>query len=507
MAIDSGSFQARMRQQASGGNNVPASNNKSQAATPDVPKRVPAANPVAAARGITSTPAPVIPDKEEEEQKPKGLPTSSSATFTEAEIAALTKFGPVPPPRPLTEEEQAALAAGERPRHILSDYERQTLAALGWVPGSPLPFNFADQLQRVLAKYAPQMEQKGLEGPVKVYRFEDLTPEQQTEVKSWFNEVAALAASQQLPTQGHLHAYPQGVGEAMRAADATKTVEQMILNNELTPITPAAMQSVNQSPPSPPIQQDLSTPLAVDRGAVPSTDAEAEDKAEDIIKPDSLISDSVESSSFNADYSAIGSPTVCNTCGCNPFLAKVPMRCTHCGSDPFEDLASLPIKVEDKRAFLVSVGSRRPFEKDYFIFGNTIKVRFRSFSTTEYEFLINWSIDMAERADSQRGATAAYYEMMGGLVLQTVSLRTTLQDGSLAWVAPVTPTGYVSLNDWRDFSGNPSLQLWDLVQEFRNTVQSEALIITLQRQLREFNQLDYNLSREGLNVSDFWKEI
>jgi hypothetical protein len=462
-------FQARMRQKAQ--TQQPATAvTEPVVQTPEIetPKRKPSPSPA-------SVPAPRVQPRPDQivgvEQTPA---VTESVPFGD--------FGEVPPPRSLNDQELAALAGGLRPKFIVSEYEHKMLQSLGWKEGDPIPPGLSQKLQEVFVSRVTEPERKGLDKPIVPVDFEDLTPEQQQEVISWFKETVEAVKQQQ--AQQPLQQYPSFIADALRAADS------IIDAGELVPVDFTANNSA-----------------IADRAAVEKVFAQIPEGEVVPLSPpvqQEVVQDATPREQLPV---VIDDDVICKTCGCNPFLEKVPLICPHCGNDPFEDLSQVTIELADKRAFLTAIGSRRPFEKVFTIFANTVSVRFRSLSSMEYEALSNWAIDMQNKRILPVDVGARYFELMGSLVTQIVSLKSEIENSSLFWQAPETSDGYVALSDWQSSFNDTNLTLWDLVLEFRKAVPSEAVIVALQRQLQTFNQLDFNLSREALNVSDFWTGI
>jgi hypothetical protein len=464
-------FQARMRQKAQTRQSAIAVVEAVEPAVqPETPKRKPAPSLAAV------PPARVQPRPDQIVGVEQIPPVSKSVPFG--------NFQEPPLPRPLNDQELTALAGGQRPKFIVSEYEHKMLQSLGWKEGDPVPPGLSQKLQEIFASRITEPEFKGLLQPVVPIDFEDLTPEQQAEVQKWFKDTVEMVKKQQAQTP--LQNFPPGVAEALRAADAV--------------IDSGALVPVDFS------QQADNNPIA-DRAAIEKVFAQIPEGKVVPLAPtvrQGVVQDETPREQLSA---VIESDPICKTCGCNPFLEKAQLHCPHCGNDPFADLSQITIELEDKRAFLTAIGSCRPFEKSFTVFGDTVSVQFRSLSSMEYEALSNWAIDMQNKRILPVEAGARYFELMGSLVTQIVQLKSEIDKGSLFWQAPETANGYVAMSDWQNSFNDPNLTLWDLVGEFRKAVPSEAVIVALQRQLQAFNQLDFNLSREALNVSDFWKEI
>ena len=147
------------------------------------------------------------------------------------------------------------------------------------------------------------------------------------------------------------------------------------------------------------------------------------------------------------------------------------------------------------------LGTKKPFEKEYTIFRDTIKVRFRTLRAREFEEISLWAIKTVARekilAPQEMMPRVRYMELLGSLVLQTRLLQCSLEGAELFWGAPDKP--YPTLADWEVESFDA------LVDHFMEEVPAEAVIVALQHQLTKFNELDFRLSREANNTTNFWK--
>jgi len=206
-------------------------------------------------------------------------------------------------------------------------------------------------------------------------------------------------------------------------------------------------------------------------------------------------------------------PTFCKTCGRDPKAEKKRLTCSHCGGDPLDDLEKTPIALEDKRAFLLSLGTRRPFEKEYRLFADTISVRFRALRSNEIEQLTIWSVRAAAKEFRESNPDiiltqkdlqerAGYKELLGSVVLQTVLLQSRIEGSDLFWAAP-QEAAYPTMQDWERAYGITNMD--DLIEKFLEEVPSEPVLLALQYQLEQFNLLQARLGREAMNTQNFWK--
>jgi hypothetical protein len=384
---------------------------------------------------------------------------------------------PVAVGRPMTEKEQSLASKGIHPGKGLSKFEKETLLFLGWKEGQPVPPNLSEHLKTVFSDYVKEKRTAGVPiEKIQISKIEDLPPEYQERAKQ---TLAALMRNL-TPKRTATPAAPSFTGFAANE----------IVNIDAAPLIPTTKKAaaVESTLPA------AATPVpAAAPAPIPVTETVPE-----VIPEPAVFAPSFTPAVFSTPTTA--SSYICNTCGKDPQGPKVVLYCPHCGNDPLIDPATWKIDIQDKRRFLTAIGTKRPFEKEYTMFNDTFKFRFRSLKSKEYEVLMAWV--NSQKADSV--AQSQYLERMASLALQVVVLETTIPESDLFWKAPYHPYNYPSLDDWKNQLGLDGLTV--IVDAFRDVVSSEAVIVGLQRLLTEFNTLDYRMSVEAYNSTDFWKE-
>jgi len=367
----------------------------------------------------------------------------------------------------------------------MTKLERDTLTQLGWQEGEPVPPDFAAELQEVFTRYVARKQAEGID-PAKIpmRNIEDLPPEEQARLRESMRNMIAGMKTSPVP-----QAIPPAQTNSTTLSEYPDSVRTALAGVDLSPIdskpTAESSQLSSQSPtqPQPPSKWTSTfeiTPVSVTQEVQPQP---------------------------------AHTPTLCKTCGHDPNAEKKRMTCFHCGGDPLEDPDKVPISLEDKRAFLLSLGTRRPFVKEYRLFADTITVRFRALRSNEIEPLTIWSVRVAAKEFKEANPDmiltqedlrdrAGYKELLGSVVLQTVLLHSRIEGSDLFWASP-QEVPYPTLQDWEREYGIANMD--DLVQKFLEEVPSEPVLLAIQYQLEQFNLLQARLSREAVNTQNFWK--
>jgi len=424
-------------------------------------------HPLAPKRPATmAVPDPNAPPAEPLRQPAFTIPVDDRGNpdVTLDSLVALSRNGhsvPMPVAREMTEKERASVQAGQTPSSNLTTFERDTLMKFGWRDGEPVPPDFAAELQTAFSEYVARKQAEGIDyRTIKMNRIEDLPPEEQARLRIVMQSLIEKAkGDQQADTvrsaQGEQYAaYPDHV-------------KQVLANVDFGGGVPSSEPGTKEPAPAP-VREGS------DRG-------QSEPKEKEI------------------------PVTVCQTCGRDPWQEKQRLVCLHCACDPLEDPDATAIPVEDKRRYLIALGSKRPFEKEYTIFHDTIEVRFRSLRVQELDDLTLWAAKSIREeklfASQEMLPRIRYKEMLGSLVLQTRLLRSLVEGAELFWASPETP--YPTWDDWKKDFDIDSMD--ELVKHYLEEVPSEAVVLALQQQMTRFNTLDYRLGREGNNITNFWE--
>jgi hypothetical protein len=396
----------------------------------------------------------------------------------------------VPKSRPMTPQEIEMVRAGKSPDLALSELERRNLIKAGWEEGTVPPAGFPDALQEIISGYVNQKRTEGVPfDQIKIRDISDLPPEEQIKVKAAFQSLLEQERNKPSVTVSELTEYPESIrNEIMKIQN--KEIPQRIIPQQ-QPVSQPSPQPAPQSTPQPAPQ---STPQSISESVAP---------------PVSPAPQPV-SSQVSVSVPALVLPGVCPTCGCNPHDGKRRLTCIHCGSDPLENPDEFKIEKVDKQQFLTAIGSGHPFKKNYSAFNGKISVMFRSLKSMEYEHLSLWAASRAAKEVSPRAESysnflerVSYYELMGGLVLQTVLLKGTDEGSTLFWASPEGI--YAGLKEWKEHFGINGFD--ELLERFQEEIPSESVITAIRLCLIDFNRLDYRLTREGLNTENFWKGI
>ena len=387
-------------------------------------------------------------------------------------LVALSRNGhsvPMPVARNMTEKERVSVLAGQSPSSNLTTLERDTLMKFGWQDGEPVPPDFAAELQTAFSEYVARKHAEGIDyRAIKINRIEDLPPEEQARLTVVMQTLIEKAKEEQRTDTTrsvraeHHTAYPDHVKQVLANVDfgGVTQIPQATINVPASDPTPMEL-------PQPPVREEGQDQMTPNEQAVPVT--------------------------------------VCKTCGRDPWQEKQRIVCCHCACDPLDDPDSLPIPIEDKRRYLITLGAKRPFEKEYTIFHGTIEVRFRSLRMRELDELNLWAVrsirDEKFFSAKEMDARIKSKIMFGSLVLQIRLLRSLVEGAELFWASPETP--YPVWDNWKKEFDIDSMD--ELVKNFLEEVPSEAVILALQFQMTRFNLLEYQLAREGNNIANFWQ--
>jgi hypothetical protein len=388
-------------------------------------------------------------------------------------LVALSRNGhsvPMPIAREMTEKERISVQEGQTPSSNLTTFERDTLMKFGWQNGDPVPPDFAAELQTAFSEYVTRKQAEGIDyRTIKINRIEDLPPEEQTRLKVVMQSLIEKAKGEQHADTARsvranqYAAYPEHVRQVLADVDfgGSAPVPQPVVTPPPEPVIP------KEPPPIAPWHETGGNPFGPEEQEVPVT--------------------------------------ICQTCGRDPWQEKQRLVCLHCACDPLEDPEAVPIPGEDKRRYLIALGAKRPFEKEYTIFHETIEVRFRSLSQKELDELTLWAARSVreEKALPPQDVKSRirHKEMLGSLVLQTRLLRSLVEGAELFWASPETP--YPAWDDWKKEFDIGSMD--ELVRHYLEEIPAEAVILTLQKQMTRFNYLEYRLGREGNNITNFWQ--
>jgi hypothetical protein len=382
-------------------------------------------------------------------------------TMTLDSLVALSRNGdsvPMPMSREMTAQELDAIQAGQVPSMRLTKLEHDTLTKLGWKDGEPIPPDFSAELRNTFTQYVEQKQAEGIPlEKIKIGQIEDLPESEQVRLQNVMRVMIEGQKTRQAVTattakSEQLEVYPDSIRQVLAGVDLSPSIVSSNPKQKTTDNSVPIKQSISQQETIP------------EKREIPVT--------------------------------------TCQTCGHDPYKSKQKIVCSHCGGDPLENLNEKEIPVDDKRRFLIALGTKRPFEKEYSFFGDTIKVRFRTLRNREFDELPIWAVKKAASekllAPQDMVARVRYLELLGSVVLQTKLLQSSLANGELFWSAPDVP--YPTFKDW----GVENMD--ELVDHFLDEIPSEAVIVALQQQLTKFNELDIRLRREARNTTNFWAE-
>jgi predicted Zn-ribbon and HTH transcriptional regulator len=383
-------------------------------------------------------------------------------------LAAITRNpGPLrPTSRPMTAKEIEAVKAGKTPSSVLTERERRQLELAGWQNGEPVPDGFADELDKVYTAYVEDQIKKGISlDEIKSGSIEDLPEERQAEIIQWMAQAVEQKKEEinnESSTKPAVN-YPKSILSALASLD----------------------QEDDAQIPSPEPEQ---------KPAV---------RSEDVETPSVITETKQEELKY--EY-----PKMCNTCGYDPSDEKVRLTCPHCGGDPMMNPSELEIPLEDKRRFLIAVGTGQPFQKICCVFNNTVELRFRSLTSREYDDTAAWAAVRARELQPNvsfmdRAVLVHQLELRCRLPLQTIGVRGLLQDSPLYWVPPEGTQGF--LKDWQTAYPESIKTYTDLYNEFTDIVRLEPLMAAIIDNLSRFNTLEYRMLQEANNTQNFWEGI
>ena len=404
-----------------------------------------------------------------------------NANITLDSLVALSKNGssvPMPVAREMTAEEIAAVRAGEAPSSRLTPFERNALMKFGWQDGEPIPPDFSAELKNTFINYVAQKQSQGIPlDQIKINRIEDLPEMEQQRMKAVMRGMI-----EQMKTTDRINAAQATRTEQF--ASYPETIRQVLTEIDWTPT----------------VSNEAPTAQKIDMPSQAAVSVELSPKQEVKLAPNPTVNDHPKQMIANVPV------LTCNTCGHDPYREKERILCTHCGCDPLENPEEQEITMDDKRKFLIALGSKRPFEKEYTIFNETIQVRFRTLRNREFEELSLWATKAVAKEKllfpQDMMPRVRYMELLGSVVLQTRLLQSMFEGGELFWASPNIP--YPTLDDWKTEYGVGDMD--ELVDHFMEEIPSESVLVALQHQLTKFNQLDYRLSREATNTTNFWRE-
>jgi ribosomal protein L20A (L18A) len=362
----------------------------------------------------------------------------------------------VPPvvSRKTTPEEKQALSSGKSPSSLYSEKDRAILMQLGWKEGEVVPPAFAKEFERILDNYAKeQQEQRKPLSEINIRDYEELPDE----VKQQASE--ALKSFQESFSQGGVSTTPLSAYPA--------SLKNVISSVDLRPLS----------------------------ATYPDDEKEEPAKQESIEKP------VPEVQILPSESSKEGSK-LCQTCGNDPTEAGHQLICLHCFNNPLENPQDQPIDKNDAVHYINAIGSNQPFTKDYQLFGETIRVRFRNLSIREMEEVEREAVKRT-KDDGILDWTQAFtdrvvlYSSRYFLFLQIVELTSSTQ---VLWQSP--RVSYPCWSDWAEELDIHSLS--ELEQAFVSQVSSDGLMTALAQARVRFNLLEMRLGREAFS-RDFFK--
>ena len=372
--------------------------------------------------------------------------------------------------RPMTEEERQAVSQGKSPMVSYSSAEKRELLKCGWKEGDPVPPNIAAILAEIVQEYqAKGSENRSVpQGKMIVTEIDDLPPQEQARMRAAVQDaIAQMKANQEGSVS--FSAYSPDIADSVKDYFSEKEV-----------VIP---------------DWQGNTTVAVE----PSTD-DFKDRMQKSSSP---------KRESTVDSSTPPAPAHAEKVGEQRSKEIVTgQRCVHCGGDPFEDITQTDISREDKRNYLLAIGTGKSFEKEYTVFHDTITVRFRALRPGERDLIQAWASEKANEATKKRAVDfktfieiANYHERIGLSVIQTTYLRGNLEQSSLLWRAPEGNRPW--LKDWTEEYGIQTLD--DLIEKFQESVGSEAVMLAIQERLSYFSILAYRLTNSAADTENFWK--
>lgn len=385
----------------------------------------------------------------------------STAQISDADIL----FGPSGKVthRQMTEEEKQMISQGQSPTSNLSEVEKRQLLKMGWTEGQPVPPNIQEIFQRVIAETQVQPTVPGhLPKELPVTDISSLPSQEQERVKSAMQSAIAAAVNN-TPSKSTVEFtnYPPQLAEAM---------QQMANIDKLAPVAIPGWDDGTAA-----------------KGTSPAVVAPAS-----AVQPEQQSAEPISVNEERRDITPSVSPN---------------QRCVHCGGDPFEDLEKSPIDLEDKRKFILSIGTGGSFEKEYLIFNKTILVRFRARRAGESDLIDRWANEKAQEEIKYRRLyiedfhlRVQYYAVVISAALQTTYVKSAYQKSNLYWTAP--EGNNPGLKDWTDAYQITTLDA--LLENFHKAMGSDAVVVAIRERLMQFNALDYKLMSNANDVENFW---
>jgi len=288
--------------------------------------------------------------------------------------------------RPMTEADRTAVSQGQIPMSHLSEAEKRQLMKLGWSEGQPVPPDIAETFAKVVEEYKTEAVRQGhLPKDLVIHEISDLPPQEQERMRQIISE-SADALRNQSQSSATFSSYPSNVANVLRQSPVVSAKEIVIPDWEPQTAEPPAVNTA----------------------------------------PDVQETQPAKSDSSSHDSSA-----------------SMTKRCVHCNGNPYEDMSKAEIPFEEKKRYLLAIGTGRSFEKEYGLFNNTIRVRFRALRAGELDVIAAWANEKAvAETKSPRYDIGLYVEAVRrhqacvAAALQTVLLQSTLPDSSLFWQAP-----------------------------------------------------------------------
>ena len=368
--------------------------------------------------------------------------------------------------RKMTDEEAELVKAGISPQSRYPASERKLLMDLGLREGQPVPEGFAQKFQALLNEHRDSGIRQGLttEQIGKIQSVEDMPPELRQRAMDLLAETTQILTSPNTQKTVTVSGYPQEVQEALLQLSAVHI------------------------PDDDPQPAHVPPPNSTESTVAESTVADRFDPF-----PPQEAEGTPETASFSEGESEV-------------------KRCVHCGGNPFEDVEKSPISTNDKRRYLIALGSGRSFEKEYLIFGETVKVRFRSVRAGEADLVRMWAVDKVIELLKGKPLPPSVvldmqqrFEHRMATALQTVSVTSAVPGSDLHWQAPDGKG--IGIEDWRRMYPDDIKTLDDLLEMFGHVVCSDAMMAAIADRLYVFNDLDRRLTLNANDTENFWKGI
>ncbi|GHT30375.1 hypothetical protein FACS1894214_0100 [Planctomycetales bacterium] len=351
--------------------------------------------------------------------------------------------------RKLSPEEKSAVSQGKDPYAGLTEHERRTAIALGLNTSVPINSNLADNIAKLVPKAALDAISKQAGAP-NIRPAIEINSLPEQEQEKVRQTLNAISANQEVHTEFST-AYPDSVRETLENMQ-NGTLKKIELPDDI------ADENLEQTESQPSEQES---------------------------KPHNYGLDNLA-----GHY-----------------------KCTHCGKDPFNEKIKVAITKEDKKAFLISLGTDKSFEKEYSALGGVITVRFRSFREGEQEWIHEWAL-MKATADMNKMDIKPPWDVFrdmysknladGYVAVQTTYLACSIPGSPIFWKAPTGTATKIA--DWqREY---PEIDTLDkLVESFNLVVVKGSVAAAIRNKLQEFTQLDYDLLLQSENTENFWAGI